>query len=193
MSHLFICYEAIKTFQEYHGMELVYGFLSNSEKITNYIDEKKFISEINGKNGFITVCLSKSGNNIYVCICKLNSLNSQNTEKLFNITKQKALLVVEYADKTRIQNIITKFPESNYIFAQSFLANPLKHLYSPYQIKKIDFGEISDILKIKKTAISEINYYDPVSAYMLLKKGDVIEIHDLSPVNGINVSFRMVI
>ena len=78
------------------------------------------------------------------------------------------------------------------MFAATFITNPMKHIKSPYKVKKINYEELQSLIKVERQHLSVIQYTDPVIAWMRFKIGDIIEECHLTVLNGIYTNYRLV-
>lgn len=187
-------YKKLEEYSKFHNLKLVKGLISTTDSSASYLDEKKFISEINNKNGFVATLFS---DNVYIVFCKKSVFaNSDTFDRLDTLTSNRTsmLLVIEtVAEINKLKSYIElNKPVVNSISVQSFYINPLKNRFSSLEITLYDYQSLEKILLIEKKNLLLINFNDPVIAYLRLIPGQVIKTKDSSPLNGQSVSYRFI-
>lgn len=197
--NLYKPYFKINDYAKETDLKLIHGYISSIESFDDYIDEIKFKIEILTKNHFVTSMFKdKNGKIVYISICdnKIFS-NTDNIKRLTNIYKDayEILIISLYIGEIKkLKQLLNENkPTMNYISAQSFFVNPVRHIFSPISVKVINYEELENFWYIDKKKLPEINFSDPIVAYLRFKPGDVLQIDDISPVNGKFITYRLVI
>ncbi len=192
-------YYTIHRYAEEQELKLIKGLISPTENFDNYIDEHKFKTEILTKYGFVvTQFKTKEDKILYITVCADKVFENKDLiKKMMNIIKDgnEILLLVLYSENiAKLKSLLNdNKPVMNYITIQSFYANPLKHKYAPVSVEVVDYSELENFWYKDKKTLPEISFYDPIVAYLRFKPGEVIKIKDISPINGIFVSYRLII
>ena len=194
MAYFYQAYKKINEFADLHKLIILNGFYSNAEKKIDYADEKLFSLEIN-KNLFVT---SKFEGDYYIIICKKELFkNSIAFNKMKNLTKNRRelLIIYEYEfDIKKKDSFVEEYkPIVNFIPLQVFLIGPLNHSAAPLSVELYDYEPLEKILMIKKKDLPEINYTDPVIAWLRLRPGQVVKIINYSQTRKKNTIYRIIV
>lgn len=191
---LFKGYKKIEEYAKLHALKLQKGLISTTDSSDGYVEEKKFIIEINNKNGFV---VAQFEGGVFIAICKKTVFASSDAfDRLDSITQKRTsmLIVVETcAEINKLKNYINiNKPIVNSISLQSFIINPLKHRFAPVLVELFNYDELEKIIMVQKNNLPEIDFNDPIIAYLRLIPGQVIKITDVSPLNGKCISYRII-
>jgi len=185
-------YFKIPEYAKIHNFKLENGLYTTKNKVDDYLSETKFLSEIN-INLFVIV---KFAGDCYVCIMKSEGANdiSKLTSVINMIKNFKELLIVTKDTKsTKLINLASEHtPKINFINLPAFITNPMAHCFSPKSITKIDYEEEAKVILIEKKDLLEIDFHDPVIAWLRFKPGDVLCILNRSFVCGFDTHYRLV-
>lgn len=191
-------YKSVVNYAEYHGTQIEYGLFKLKGNVEALLNETEF--QHNYKmNNFVIVKLIKKDYTFYVIFCSSKMFSNikyeESIRSIINNYEHSTLFVTEpLSTDVKLMNIINNnMPRVNFMYAASFISNPLGHITSPLGIKKIDYEPIKKITLINETDLPVIPFTDPVIAWMQYKPGDIIEEQQRSTVCGIETIHRRVI
>lgn len=193
---MYEAYKKIYDYAEFHNSEVEFtACKQKGSNLTELLSDTEF-HHLYKSNHFIIVKLKPI---FYIVFCTVETFakrdNIDNIESIIDNFQHETLLVVDPSTPLiKITNIVSKYrPNVNYMYGPSFKINPLKHVMSAKDIKKIDFNEIQDVIYIEPTNLPTIPFTDVECAWMRFKPGDVIKITNNSIICGNEITYRYVV
>lgn len=184
-------YEKIAEFAKFHDFKLEYGLFTTKNKIEEYLSESKLLSEIN-INLFVMV---KFAGDIYVALLKSEAADDlSKLTSIVNMAKNftELLIITPNPKSTKLNNLASEhMPKLNFINIIAFISS-MKHCFSPKSVVKINYEDEEKVLMVDKKNLMEINFHDPLVAWMRFKPGDVLSILNYSFVTGYDTHYRLV-
>lgn len=187
-------YLATEAFAKYHNIEIEYGLCKLKNPIADLVSENEFQLNFNS-NHYVIVKLKPE---FYIVFCDSTTFSIskyiENIKTIIGPFKIPTLFVAaELSTDVKIMNIIqNNKPQVNFMYAASFLTNPLKHISAPI-VEKIDYEPIEKVILISKANLPIIPFVDPIAAWMRLVPGDVIVEKQKNIVSGLSTTYRHVI
>jgi hypothetical protein len=172
---MYQAYIECATFAAHHKTKIENWNANYTDKYIKPLDEKEFSFEYENKMKYIIIRLA---NNFMIIFTKTTT---ETLHKVKKISNKNILLVIDGI----ITNKIASDFDTHIITGAAFRAAAKGSIFNSLRVSKITTD-------IEPQSLSIILFADPLIAWNLFQKKDIIELQDMQ-LNCVNISYRIVV